>query len=492
MKVPSKSRANKGEQADASLHFQKNEMTMKNGKDFEQLNEKEAEIIMKLVENAKSEESKRKGSLQSHWSQSTGESDDKEAAKPSRSKLQRLKDIFIKRVQRSRNFETSYPSPVNKQLKRVAQRSASVLDDCFSDDTSILSDHHCCCEYDGDFHGKEVDQLSHLGRVVHAKKRSFIYRLFRNRSKSNDNMLYGDGRLYRTRSQLEPDIPIGRKRSGSTRSLPESLRFLWLRAVSKSAENLNEKLPNVLQQSEGFNSGFYVKRSRSNSSLYKGSFHADISRSNDAIAHALSFRSPPTPVRRSESLRSLNIGKNYDIAIQVLQARPLKDDIEADNNNLLYHPYFEGHTTRDDCNIEKRQDQDGNCCNCCLNSPQASPCFKGNSPIVTHSQSNYQLNNRCLNEPMRILSPRRRASMDTSCCCQDNLFRANHIMAGDTRDNLDCDEKSSAMEKDFEGRMKSPRHDKDFVVAPLEVKITKERHAGRVRLKTGRDVDSSV
>ena len=492
--------------------------------DFENLNEKENEIIQKLLENAKeAAESKRKHSVQSHCSHSTtseGTVDSNEHARPRKSKLQKLKDIFF-RVHKSRNGGMPDLSPLKKDALGMGQCSSPSFDSYFSDDTSAQStctDHLCCCGYD-DYDSRGLDELSHLGRVVHAKKRNVLSRFFRSISRSSDNVQVRSGRVYRARSQVSSEVPMGRKRSGSTRSLPESLKYLYLKALSKSVDNINsEKLPTFLQETGVFspNPGYYVKRSRSSSSLAKSqfvsNFPTDISRSTDAISYcSQNIRSPPSVVRRSESLRSLNIGRNYDIATHVLQAPTTVEDVK-ENNNVLYHPFFEGHTTRDDCNANRSQNQDGGNCACYfkrnedggmgsgfISSPLSSPrsCYRGQPCVCGKDQSNFLSNSGFSNEAGKLLSPRRRASRETLCSCQENFFEANYFLGGDQCarreiENTQTDRQREAPHEESPLR-RTERDDSDcLVIAPLEVRVTREKHAERVKLKTARDFDSSV
>ena len=503
MKV-SRRRPTKDVHDEASSHFEREEVKIKANieQDLAHLNEKETEIILQLLENAKAAESKRNTSVQSHWSQSTGDSNTDEKndhVRPRRSKLQRLKDAFLNRVQRSRNAGRLDWSPLNKDLKKVAQCSPPIFDNYFSDEGSVYSrclDHYCCCDFD-EFDSKGTDQLSHLGRVVHSKKRKFFSRLFRSKAKSNENIANGIA-MARTRSQIESGHAIGRKRSGSTRSLPESLKYLWLKALSKSVENMdNTKLPNLMQPAD-LNSlaGVYVKRSRSSASLYKGNFIShfpnDLSKSTEGISYcSQAIRSPPIAVRRSESLRSLNIGRNYDIATHVLQAKTRSNSVNG-NNNLLYHPYFEGHTTRDDCNTDKRQDQDGSICTCCLNSPLASPCYKGYSSINPPNQSNLISSRRLSNEPNSAASPTKDSKHDAICCCHDNYYFTAETCSNAMEPKL-SPRKTDSAEKSQTIHGKFANDEVDLlIVAPLAVKITKERHADRVKLKTAKNFDSSV
>ena len=491
--------------------------------DFDDLNEKESEIIQKLLENAKEAESKRKHSVQSHCSHSTtseGTADGTEHVRPRRSKLQKLKDIFF-RVHKSRNGGIANLSPLKKEALGLGQSSSPSFDSYFSDDTSAQSactEHLCYCGYD-DYDSTGLDQLSHLGRVVQAKKRNVLSRFFRSISRSSDNVQARSGRVNRARSQISSDVPMGRKRSGSTRSLPESLKYLYLKALSKSVDNINsEKLPTFLQEAGVFspNPGFYVKRSRSSSSLAKcqfvSNFPTDISRSTDAISYySQNIRSPPSAVRRSESLRSLNIGRNYDIATHVLQSPTTVEDVK-ENNNLLYHPFFEGHTTRDDCNTSRSQNKDGSSCTCFLkrnhdgfmgsgfiNSPLSSPrpYCKGHPSLSGNGQSCFVSNSGYPNEAGKLLSPRRRASRETLCGCQENFFEANYFFAGDQcargeSENTQIVRQTEAPHEESSCQ-RTERGDSDcLVIAPLEVRVTREKHAERVKLKTAKDFDSSV
>ena len=515
-KISSKKQTGKGLKSDTA-EAEEATVETKGDDDFTDLNEKENEIIQKLFENAKEAESKRKQSVQSHWSHSTsdGTVDSTEHIKPRRSKLQRLKEIFF-RAQKSRNGGIATMSPLRKDYERMGQCSSPSFDSYFSDDTSMQSgctDHLCTCDYD-DYSGKGADHLSHLGRVVQTKKRNILSRFFRRISRSSDNVHYQNGRMYRSRSQIATEVPVGRKRSGSTRSLPDSLRYLYMKALSKSADNIyHGQVPPLLQQTGAFSPypGFYVKRSRSSSSLSKcqliSNIPSDISKSSDAISYCSHvIRSPPFAVRRSESLRSLNIGRNYDIATHVLQGKTVVDDVK-ENNNLLYHPFFEGHTTRDDCNMDTSQDQDGSGCMCYLTrnqnadvtgdlkSPIASPnsCYKGHLGVIPKGHSGCSPTCGVSNEKSKLLSPQRRPSRDAMCSCHEDVFDATYFFAGDMYRQHENDARQVVCQK--EATEPSPRRRANadsLVLAPLEIKVTKEKHAERVKLKTARNFDSSV
>jgi len=508
-KVPSKKHEVKGDQI-----IETTPTKVKEGENFNELSEKENEIIRTLLENASEAESKRKSSVQSHWSHSTNDGASCEGARPRRSKLQRLKEIFLGRTEKSRNGRTAESSPLKNDLVDIGHCSSPSFDSYFSDDTSTQGtcvDHLCCCDYD-DYDGKGIDHLSQLGRAVHAKKRNIISRLFRSISRSSDNIQNQNGRAFRSRSQITSEVPIGRKRSGSTRSLPDSLKYLYLKALSKSVDNVNsDRMPSVVLQQTGVFApypGFCVKRSRSSSSLFRyqlgSNIPIDVSKSSEAIPY-YNIRSPP--VRRSESLRSLN--KNCDIATHVLHSKtPLIDDVK-DNNNLLYHPYFQGHTARDDCNMDRSPDQNGTSCACHMtrdkgdslctgyaNSPLSSPrsCFKGQ--CLVKDGSLWPSNDGMSIEANKLLSPQRRAARGMPGCYQDNLFEDSYFFAGDICAQGDYDGQQALLQRDavdHSPRRRNERRDLDcLVVAPLQVKVTKERHAERIRLKTARDFDTSV
>ena len=480
-------------QSGESLEFQ-------NDFKIDDLSEKESEILKQLVENAKKGGEDRKISTQSYCSQDTSESINEENffKSPRKSKLQKLKDIFKgKRQKPSRSDTPPQLSSINLSVGSSRHCLSPSLDIYFSDESSSQSkcnDFLCYCDLDENQRTKlrGHDPLSRLGRDVPTKKRSFLSRLFRASTKHNDAVFSSPGRFYRSRSQTEADFQFGKNRSGSTRSLPESLRHLWLRAQSKSSENMNSHRGNQSnQRSEGIYAppGFVVTRSRSNCSLYKYQFvpthlPVDRSRSCEAIPHNYpNIRSPLTPVRRSDSLRSLNIGRNYDIATHVLQAKsPGVETIE--NNNLFCHPYFEGNAAGDE-NVKKADQsftQASNGCPCCLTSPVISPrhMYRNNGDCSCNSQL-ARLPDLTMKDSSLSTSPK-----DTSCSCPENYFDSNYFFADEQFKN------GSTKYADYLG---SPQHTQEpeaEIVAPLQMTVMQEKHAEKVKLKTNKIFDTFV
>lgn len=469
------------------------------------MSEKENEILKQLVENAKKVGEDRKISTQSFCSQDTSDSinDENFFKSPRKSKLQKIKDIFKGKKQRPLRSDTPPQlSSINSSVGNNRHCLSPNLDNYFSDESSSQSkcnDFLCYCDFDDNQRTKVKghDPLSHLGRDVPTKKRSFFSRLFRTSSKHNDTVFSSPRRFYRSRSQTEADFQFGKKRSGSTRSLPESLRHLWLRAQSKSSENMSNHRGNQSnQQSEGIYAppGFVVTRSRSNCSLYKYQFvpahlPVDMSKSCEAIPHNYpNIRSPLTPVRRSESLRSLNIGRNYDIATHVLQAK--SPDVETiENNNLFCHPYFEGNAARGDSvkKADQSLTQTSNVCRCCLTSPVISPkhMYRNDVDCSCGNQSNRLLNNGMTDRSIKD-SPLSISSKDTSCSCPENCFDSNYFFADEQFKN------ASTKYADYRG---SPRHTQEpeaEIVAPLQVTVMQEKHAEKVKLKTNKIFDTFV
>ncbi|XP_065061902.1 uncharacterized protein LOC135688810 isoform X2 [Rhopilema esculentum] len=446
------------------------------------LSKMENEIIRQLVENAR--EADRKESIPS--SPSSCHSKD-EAIVNRKSRFQRIKALL--RTMKPRLHSDSKSSSVAQGIDCNGRcHSPFSFDNYLSDDVSIHSrciDENCNCDCDDII---QKDQLSRLGRTIPAKKRSFLSRFFKSSSKQNIDINLSNGRMYRSGSHCETDF--GRKRSGSTRSLPESLRHLWLKAMSKSVDNINtQRCANQFLRRDPMQKyELDCKRSRSSCSLVKPPFYPyfpmSSSKSCEALSlHSLMVRSPPTPVRRSASLRSLNITKNYDIATHVLQARvpPVE---HAENNNLFYHPYFEGHAARDD--FIKGTDQNVILqCYCCADEKLMSPgCSRKYEETIESMPNVISMN---MSRGRKDSGEQYRLGSEDCCSynqasCKNGLGTPNCFcdVIGSRRNCHDhqCDDDND--------------DDDVMIVAPLKVTITEEKHAEKVRLKTSKNIDTFV
>ncbi len=485
-------------------------------------NEKEREIIEQLVQNAKAEEKKNISDSSSESSSKVMNHFDAKS-----SKLQKFVNIFKNKGKRnspsnhlspvrSVNINTQTPaetckyppmlagSPqrhadlVSPQIPANARRNCQSLADSpqkhvdllctqnhaegrkysqilagkhrkprYSTDGSahdICENHFCFCEpSNNDVISPYVDQLANLSRDVSSKKKNVFKRVFgfsnRNKKSGSNNERSG-----RNRRQSFAGLEFDRKRSGSTRSLPESLRGLWNRARSKSVENLHDVNRANLNMNFRRSSSIY---SLHNFQLHNPNLSARNSKSTEILSYPhAGIRSPVSPVR-SKSLRSLSISGNYDIATHLLRS-PAAEEKNNENNNLFYHPYFENHTSQEE------------------STDPGSPALSNNSQLST-------------------VSPRITHEMNygSHCCCRSNIPCTNigspnrtvygqqesgHQYTYEDYYDSCVYPQETAYYSEFTGQDShcfSPVDADDvMVVAPLSVTVMHEKVAGKVQLKS--------
>ena len=300
--------------------------------------EKESQIIAHLLHNARNEAVK-KISIQSSWSSESREGSIGDYQAKKVSKLQRIKNVFrINRKTSSVKSDIASPASSCGITSRIPSSAPAVPR--FSYDNSLhdnCQDQFCFCDaYDDKISSNGDDSLDYLARDVRTKRKSFLKKLFGISNKNPKSSVISSEGTSRIRTHTEPCGKIDRRRSASTRSLPESLRHLWLWARSHSVENLKAQSHDKPTSQKPPSMNF--KRSGSSYSMY----HCQIcSQTSNDFAKSSSclpceIGSPVSPFRRSKSLRSLS--GNFDIATRLLQTRNT-DPERPENNNLFYENF---------------------------------------------------------------------------------------------------------------------------------------------------------
>eukprot|EP00794_Sanderia_malayensis_P004575 gene4575-5177_t len=392
--------------------------------------EKECEILQQLMRNAKVQR-KESADYDDVSQQTTVALDDK---KSNETKMQKLKRIF--RIKRNASMTAISRFGSARESTPFPADSRDSLD-------SSSKDQFCFRDMDGDVIASD-DHLANLGRPVGGKGISLFKRLFRNRkSKMNSDH---DHELTPQRRQSLSDLKMQRKRAGSTRSLPEAFRDLWLRS---RAYSMDESNAHNSQQIINNNPKVSFQRSVSNYSLHN---HLLRSSGNAEI------RSPLSPVHRSKSLRSLNIGGNFDIATHVLQS---SEDNERNNvnNNLFCHEYFGGKTTSQAEHVEQDTTQQHHVqcyCGCAI---------EPNHGIAT-SLSNEK-------SPLKALAIYGQDDLnrDAYVGTDNHYYDYYYDRQDDLRDARPRESRGSLQANDNE------------VIAPLSVTKTQKKRAEKIRLK---------
>ena len=179
-------------------------------------------------------------------------------------------------------------------------------------------------------HGSEASDtrgssqlLNHM-KDTDNKRSNFLTRIFgRSSPRSNEPSTLDDSDL-RIETNFQ-NSGLDRRRSGSTRSLPESLKQLWTRVRSRSRSVDSFKSP--CQKSDIRSNAMRVQRSNSASSLntmaqpnYPGRLR---SRSAFSIVSPSYIMDESYYFRRSESLRALNVGGHFDVAKGLLRSESI-------------------------------------------------------------------------------------------------------------------------------------------------------------------------